>query len=486
MKAPLPLTAALAAFVLAAAVAEDRPPRSFSDVTCDPDGGTGALVRMREGQGRDEFETAAGDAFGLEPAEPETEEPSSGDGGEAEPKAKPKPKPKPKPRPKTFRLKPGKDCKERLDHLGGTLGDRLDIVPDAPGMTPERMEKAFSAPGVWSRLSRTKFESPAALTKLFDNAVNGDKTALGVLLGGGGTASGAAGADASLVRVDGTVVKPDPTGAAVSQFQVRQAPPTAPPPPAINPNPNPDSFEQEAPAQSPYRVVQAASNIADTVQQWAADKRYGTVPDNKPFTLAPGEAAGALPEPATIAGGWAELPASGPGYKFVGRGQYGLERVVRGLMASAADPIANVQSGWLGGGGPFSIVAISLKGGGYFPPHVTHRVGIDVDVALWGYHGGPLNSKAADRNLMFAVSVVEHMKPNFILLDRQRQAELEARARFLLSDPTFKGPARDRLAAAFPLLFDPGPPARGRRLFSHVENHRDHFHIESKTGVLGK
>jgi hypothetical protein len=154
-------------------------------------------------------------------------------------------------------------------------------------------------------------------------------------------------------------------------------------------------------------------------------------------------------------------------------------------MRTTADPIVNVGGG-LAGPGPFGIVAISLPQGGHFPPHVTHRDGWDIDVALWGYHGGPLNSKAADRNLMFAVSAVENMKPTFILLDNQRQAELAARARFLLSDPTLDPNIKARIAAAAPILFNATPGPRGKKLFSHVEGHKDHFHVEMRTGRLGE
>lgn len=487
MKAPLSLAAAIAAsglFGAALALADGPPPpRTFADLTCDPKTGTGALVRFRPEEDRELFETAAEDAFGLESADQDSGEQSGGADdkkGKKKPKTKKaKPKKKPGAKPDTFRMKPGKDCRKNLERLGGALGDRLDIVPDAPGLTPDKIDAAFKAPGVWSKLSGMKFESPAALGKLFDNALNGDKTAIGALLGGAGTPGGA---DGTLVKVDGSVVKVSPAGAPAEDFKTPKPPlnvPTPPPPGTINP----DSFEHEPPPQHSWPVQKVVDGV-DYAAQRAGDYLHGGYSDAKPFTLSPAEASSPVADVAVRTDGWSMLPASGPGYKFVGHGQWGVARVVKTLMEASADKLVN-ESGWLGAG-PMPVVAISLEHGGHFPPHITHRVGIDVDVALWGYHGGPLNAKAADRNLMFAVSVVEHMKPNFILLDTQRQVELLTRARYLMSDPATPPEVKQRLGAAMPLLFDPGPAVRGKRLFSHVENHKDHFHVESKTGVLGR
>jgi len=72
------------------------------------------------------------------------------------------------------------------------------------------------------------------------------------------------------------------------------------------------------------------------------------------------------------------LPANGPGFVTNNRGedefQFGQQ--------STIDAALKVGAAWnaLHGQRPFSIGQISKKGGGPFPPHLSHRLGIDVDI----------------------------------------------------------------------------------------------------------
>jgi len=74
-----------------------------------------------------------------------------------------------------------------------------------------------------------------------------------------------------------------------------------------------------------------------------------------------------------------QLPESGDGFVTNNRGangefQFGLQ--------SSIDATINTASAWNGlhGDRPMSIGQISKRGGGPFPPHVSHRLGVDIDV----------------------------------------------------------------------------------------------------------
>ena len=74
-----------------------------------------------------------------------------------------------------------------------------------------------------------------------------------------------------------------------------------------------------------------------------------------------------------------QLPASGTGFVTNNRGangefQFGQESTIDACLA--------VGAAWDAGhaGRPFSIGQISLRGGGPMPPHLSHRLGVDVDV----------------------------------------------------------------------------------------------------------
>jgi penicillin-insensitive murein endopeptidase len=74
-----------------------------------------------------------------------------------------------------------------------------------------------------------------------------------------------------------------------------------------------------------------------------------------------------------------DLPESGTGFVTNNRGANGEFQF--GQKASIDTAIA-VAAAWEGlhPGHPFSIGQISKKGGGPFPPHKSHRLGVDIDI----------------------------------------------------------------------------------------------------------
>lgn len=477
-----PLSAALL-LLCAAAFAQSDPnlanpdpkkkPKTLSDAACD-ESGSGLLVRFKGDEGRDAFEAEADADPGLEAVEP-------GD--------KPKKKKKKSSKPKTYRVKPGEGCGKSLGRIGGASGSRdwsdnveVTAAPAAPPKDEAALDKYFKGAGTLRAVSRMSFKSSADLAKLFDNTSklgSFEKAAKAGVADGslamldGSVPGGAPGKDAVVVP-QGPSTKANPAGTKWPRPNARVSPANASAPPGFGD----EQREFEPPRRySEYRVVRAFQRAGDWTSEAvsnAADRAsftYHQLRGDKPV-----ENVGNL----TVVGGWAQLPRSGPGFKFVGAGPFGMPHVVKTLMESAADPIVNI-----GSESPFPIVAISRYGGGPFPPHITHRQGIDVDVALVGYRNGPLDAKALDRNLLFAVSVVEHMKPTYILLDSRRQAELAARARALMTQSGVDETVKARVRAAYPLLFQQTPAPRGKPLFSHVEKHYDHFHIRAASGRLG-
>ena len=73
------------------------------------------------------------------------------------------------------------------------------------------------------------------------------------------------------------------------------------------------------------------------------------------------------------------LPESGIGFVTNNRGAHGEFQFGQKSTIDAALEVAAAWDG-LHSGRPFSIGQISKKGGGPFPPHKSHRLGVDVDV----------------------------------------------------------------------------------------------------------
>lgn len=73
-----------------------------------------------------------------------------------------------------------------------------------------------------------------------------------------------------------------------------------------------------------------------------------------------------------------QLPESGTGFVTNNRGDQGQFQFGQQSTIDAALAVATAWEG-LHPGKPFSIGQISNKGGGKMPPHLSHRLGIDID-----------------------------------------------------------------------------------------------------------
>ena len=74
-----------------------------------------------------------------------------------------------------------------------------------------------------------------------------------------------------------------------------------------------------------------------------------------------------------------QLPESGVGFVTNNRGAHGEFQFGQKSSIDAALAVAAAWDG-LHSGRPFSIGQISKKGGGPMPPHLSHRLGVDIDV----------------------------------------------------------------------------------------------------------
>jgi penicillin-insensitive murein endopeptidase len=74
-----------------------------------------------------------------------------------------------------------------------------------------------------------------------------------------------------------------------------------------------------------------------------------------------------------------QLPESGTGFETNNRGDHGQFQFGQQATIDACLAVAAAWNG-LHADRPFSIGQISNRGGGKMPPHVSHRLGIDIDV----------------------------------------------------------------------------------------------------------
>ncbi len=83
------------------------------------------------------------------------------------------------------------------------------------------------------------------------------------------------------------------------------------------------------------------------------------------------------------ASGWVQLPRSGPGFKTHTSAdrQWGQARMINGLQALGR------FYNYAAGRGNTNYGDISKYGGGYFPPHSSHRNGTDCDMSMMNNAG---------------------------------------------------------------------------------------------------
>lgn len=111
-----------------------------------------------------------------------------------------------------------------------------------------------------------------------------------------------------------------------------------------------------------------------------------------------------------------------------------------------------------------AIGGISKPGGGPFPPHVSHRKGIDTDISFQGGARGfdPLaNAMIVAAGVKTMPTFVHVNGQSYILCDQSTHARL--------------GWGLDQLTTAGIITAEEA--TRGKSLLTHWENHRDHFHF---------
>lgn len=154
-----------------------------------------------------------------------------------------------------------------------------------------------------------------------------------------------------------------------------------------------------------------------------------------------------------------ETPAPAPGIKAVCEpGCYGTQTMIDLLKSMGAQ-----YSDYYGQEQRLSIGGISRKGGGPFPPHVSHQKGIDADIIFVKHNGfDPL------ANAMIVASVLRVM-PGF--------RHINGREYFLVdqSKHAAVGQGLDALQRQGVLTAEQA--ARGKSVLVHWPNHNDHFHI---------
>ncbi len=109
-----------------------------------------------------------------------------------------------------------------------------------------------------------------------------------------------------------------------------------------------------------------------------------------------------------------QLPVRGKGFKtYAARWrQYGTQRTVQSLQRIAARYNEST-------GKTLELGSMSKKGGGYMPPHSSHRKGIDTDIRPPSKNGGPTTwrsssyDRAATRKL---IAEVRRENPNAKIL----------------------------------------------------------------------
>jgi hypothetical protein len=239
-----------------------------------------------------------------------------------------------------------------------------------------------------------------------------------------------------------------------SQLAAEKALKTPPSPTAIVPPARPMDIPADVVPQEPGRVRQFYNNFKAEV---------GDFVQGSPIAKYEGERT-ILPNPTPIisAGGDqrinVRLPQSTGITPRCEPGCYGTQKMIALLVGMGEEFSAYYQ-----GKRTLSVGGISKRGGGYFPPHVSHQKGVDADVSFQNNGGFDVAA-----NAMIVAAVVRKL-PDFrhinaqeyILCDQSKHAAL--------------GYGLDQLVKQGNLT--PEQAARGKSVLQHWPGHNDHFHI---------
>jgi hypothetical protein len=475
---------------------------------------SGSAPKRSSGPGKELLDTACGSGLLLQRKDADSPDAAADDGdadgsifgdsglfggGGDEGKKADKKSAAPAKKPKTKLLRPRtdddkKDCREKASAFIGAHGGDFTAVPAPENLSAEQIEgsidRVFGAaagPAKKQLLKDLKGGDLAAKTAVVDKIFDGvgaaplDDAAFGMTVAtnlhalvkaglilpgdvaaetrtpeeeAAAVAAGAAGAAAPKVPLDPKTPN-DPLSPARKKALAAKA--AVPSPNAIVPPKTFDPVPAEVlPVQAgPVRqfVRDAGAVVSDFVRgaPIASYEGYGTDPANVPDVTP-------LP-PGTDQSISRELPEAVGITRRCAPGCYGTEKMIKLLVAMGGE-----FSAYYEGKRSMSVGGISRRGGGPFPPHVSHRKGIDADITFQ-HNGGAFDAYA---NAMIVAAVIRKI-PDFhhingreyILCDQSTHAAI--------------GWGLDKLAEQNVLTR--AQAERGKSVLVHWPNHRDHFHV---------
>ena len=366
---------------------------------------------------------------------------------------------------------------------GVVPADSLEIAPATKDGVPPGPERFTSLTGL-THLLENKAQSAELMKGFFDGS---NPAALNDIK----ARADAADAAAAAALAEGTVAgdigpKPLPEGMVAPKavkLDDKAVPPpgsrkdpaiVTPPPPKTRFNPAAADVPPPAPAERSF--FGGLGNDVSAVAHDIVDNRAGMISNEGFMPRSDATNAGAVPpvnsnpDPSiTVPLPGAPIkprdpqlapPAVGINPNGCRPGCYGTARMIS-LLKSVGEQYSSYVGGKLNVGG------ISLYTGGPFPPHVSHRKGIDADISFVN-HG-----KGFDRveNAMIVAGVVRALKDfhhingvEYILCDQSKHAAIGEGLDYLVKQGILTQPQADR----------------GKSVLVHWPNHNDHFHIRMR------
>lgn len=382
---------------------------------------------------------------------------------------------------------PGDDCSSSdstgFDKLfvpgadGAVPADSLEIAPGTKDGVPPGPEKFTSLSGL-THLLENQAQSPEVMKGFFDGA---NPAALQDIKARANAADTAAATAAEGTVLGDVGPKPLPEGMKValpvkldadavpSPNAPKQSEIVTPRPPKARYNPQAADIPAPVPAERPFwgGVRNDVGAVAgDLVSGRNLISNEGFLPRSDTTNAGVVPAVNSNPDPsitvplpgAPVSPRDKALAPAAAGINPRCRpGCYGTARMIS-LLKSMGEQYSSYVGGSLNVGG------ISLYTGGPFPPHVSHRKGIDADISFVNKGKG----FAPVENAMIVASVVRAL-PDFhhingreyILCDRSKHAAIGQGLDYLVKQGILTQAQADR----------------GKSVLVHWPNHNDHFHV---------